>query len=171
MGSRQDSIGVKLKCCVNDVICYTDYSLSLLSAHSRGQVTSVLPPPKKNTSYRRLFSLHCEQALVTKFRLKPQPRIMPSAAAHGTLTETPTGHSYWKCVHKNLFSLEGFNVVIKFSVKKKKKKRCDFTAESFDTSNTSNTSNFRQVEHAKNGFIQIQARFFCLLLSRVCLTS
>ena len=104
------------------MICYTDYSLSLLSAHSRGQVTSVLPPPKKNTSYRRLFSLHCEQALVTKFRLKPQPRIMPSAAAHGTLTETPTGHSYWKCVHKNLFSLEGFNVVIKFSVKKKKKK-------------------------------------------------
>ena len=64
---------------------------------------------------------------MTKFRLKPQPRIMPSAAAHGTLTETPTGHSYWKCVHKNLFSLEGFNVVIK------KKKRCDFTAESFDT--------------------------------------
>ena len=115
------------------MICYTDYSLSLLSARSRGQVTSVLPPPKKNTSYRRLFSLHCEQALVTKFRLKPQPRIMPSAAAHGTLTETPTGHSYWKCVHKNLFSLEGFNVVIKFSVKKKKKKRCDFTAESFDT--------------------------------------
>ena len=116
------------------MICYTDYSLSLLSAHSRGQVTSVLPPPKKNTSYRRLFSLHCEQALVTKFRLKPQPRIMPSAAAHGTLTETPTGHSYWKCVHKSLFSLEGFNVVIKFSAKKKKKKkRCDFTAESFDT--------------------------------------
>ena len=105
------------------MICYTDYSLSLLSAHSRGQVTSVLPPPKKNTSYRRLFSLHCEQALVTKFRLKPQPRIMPSAAAHGTLTETPTGHSYWKCVHKNLFSLEGFNVMIKFSVKKKKKKK------------------------------------------------
>ena len=105
------------------MICYTDYSLSLLSARSRGQVTSVLPPPKKNTSYRRLFSLHCEQALVTKFRLKPQPRIMPSAAAHGTLTETPTGHSYWKCVHKNLFSLEGFNVMIKFSVKKKKKKK------------------------------------------------
>ena len=104
------------------MICYTDYSLSLVSTHSRGPVTSVLPPPKKNTSYRRLFSLHCEQALVTKFRLKPQPRIMPSAAAHGTLTETPTGHSYWKCVHKNLFSLEGFNVVIKFSVKKKKKK-------------------------------------------------
>ena len=103
------------------MICYTDYSLSLLSARSRGQVTSVLPPPKKNTSYRRLFSLHCEQALVTKFRLKPQPRIMPSAAAHGTFTETSTGNSHWKCVYKNLFSLEGFNVMIKFSVKKKKK--------------------------------------------------
>ena len=114
------------------MICYTDYSLSLLSAHSRGQVTSVLPPPKKNTSYRRLFSLHCEQALVTKFRLKPQPRIMPSAAAHGTFTETSTGNSHWKCVYKNLFSLEGFNVMIKFYVKKKKK-RCNFTAESFDT--------------------------------------
>ena len=114
-------IGVKLKCYVSDVICYTDNSLSLVSTHSRGPVTSVLPPPKKNTSYRRLFSLHCEQALVTKFRLKPQPRIMPSAAAHGTFTETPTGNSHWKCVYKNLFSLEGFNVVIKFSVKKKKK--------------------------------------------------
>lgn len=115
------------------MICYTDNSLSLVSTHSRGPVTSVLPPPKKNTSYRRLFSLHCEQALVTKFRLKPQPRIMQPlmAAAHGTFTETPTGNSHWKCVHKNLFSLEGFNVVIKFSVKKKK--RYDFTDESFDT--------------------------------------
>ena len=141
------------------MICYTDNSLSLVSTHSRGPVTSVLPPPKKNTSYRRLFSLHCEQALVTKFRLKPQPRIMPSAAAHGTFTETPTGNSHWKCVHKNLFSLEGFNVVIKFPLKKKK-----------DVTLLTSLSTL-SVEHAKNGFIQIQARFFCLLLSRVCLTS
>ena len=137
------------------MICYTDYSLSLLSARSRGQVTSVLPPPKKNTSYRRLFSLHCEQALVTKFRLKPQPRIMPSAAAHGTFTETSTGNSHWKCVYKNLFSLEGFNVMIKFSVKKKKK-RCNFTAESFDTK-----SNMQRMVSFKFKFKLFSFVYYC----------
>ena len=94
---------------------------------------------------------------MTKFRLKPQPRIMPSAAAHGTLTETPTGHSYWKCVHKNLFSLEGFNVMIKFSVKKKKKKkRCNFTAESFDTK-----SNMQRMVSFKFKFKLVSFVYYC----------